>query len=323
MTTELTVPKTLREAIVYYANPKVCHDLLVAIRFPNGVACVHCGDMTNVKFMESVQRFKCYGCRKQFSIKAGTVLEDSPIPLTKWLPAFWLLTSAKNGISSCELGRSLGVTQKSAWFMLHRIRHILATGTFEKLTGTVEADETYNGGLERNKHSDKKLKAGRGTVGKSIVIAVLERSADEGKPSKVRTKVAKDTSAKTLTGLVAKNVETGSAVYTDAHKSYRGLSEKYVHGFIDHAVEYANGAVHTNGLENYFSLLKRTLKGTYVAVEPFHLTKYIDEQAYRFNTRKMTDADRFLFVLGMVAGKRLTYEELTSAFYAYYDEVMP
>jgi transposase-like protein len=323
MTTELTVPKTLRDAIVYYADQKVCHDLMVAIRFPSGLCCVHCGDMTNVKFMESVQRFKCYGCRKQFSIKAGTVLEDSPISLTKWLPAFWLLTSAKNGISSCELGRSLGVTQKTAWFMLHRIRHILATGTFEKMNGTVEADETYIGGLERNKHSDKKLKAGRGTVGKSIVIAVLERSADEGKPSKVRTKVAKDTSAKTLTGLVANNVAEGSAVYTDAHKSYRGLSEQFVHQFIDHAVEYASGAVHTNGLENYFSLLKRTLKGTYVAVEPFHLTKYIDEQAFRFNSRKLTDAERFIAALRMASGQRLTYDDLTSAFYAYYNEVLP
>jgi transposase-like protein len=323
MTSELKVPKNLREAIIFYADPKRCHELLTAIRFPSGVCCVHCGDTASVRFMESVQRFKCYSCRKQFSIKAGTVLEDSPIPLTKWFPAFWLLTSAKNGISSYELGRSIGVTQKSAWFMLHRIRYVMETGTFEKLAGTCEADETYIGGLEKNKHENKKLKAGRGTVGKSIVVAVLERSETIGKSSKVRTKVAPDTSRETLHGLVKSNVETGSAIYTDAHKSYQGLSAEFVHDFVDHAVQYACGAVHTNGLENYFSLLKRTLRGTYVAVEPFHLTKYIDEQAYRFNTRGLTDAQRFVAVLSMVAGRRLTYDELTSECVEYFRQAIP
>lgn len=322
METELTVPKTLRDAIIQFADPKVCHNLLVAIRFPNGVVCQHCGTVGTAKFMESVQRFKCYSCRKQFSIKSGTVLEDSPVSLTKWFPAFWLLTSAKNGISSCELARSLGVTQKTAWFMLHRIRHILETGTFEKISGTSEADETYIGGLEKNKHSDKKLRAGRGTVGKSIVVAVLDRSEAKGS-SKVRNKVVADTSKDTLQGLVKANVESGSAVYTDAHKSYRGLSPEFVHEFVDHALEYARDAVHTNGLENYFSLLKRTLKGTYVAVDGWHLCKYIDEQAFRFNTRDMNDAQRFLAVLGMATGKRLTYDELTSACVAYFAEVLP
>jgi transposase-like protein len=322
MESTITVPKTLREAIIYYSNLKVCHDLIVSIRFPNGIACVHCGDMTNVKFMESVQRFKCYGCRKQFSTKSGTVLEDSPISLTKWLPCFWLLTNAKNGISSCEVSRALGVTQKTAWFMLHRIRHILATGTFEKMRGTVEADETYIGGLERNKHNDKKLKAGRGTVGKSIVTAVLERNTS-GTHSRVRTNVAKNTSQETLHGIVKNNVETGSEVFTDAHKSYRGLSEEFKHEFIDHAITYAMGSVHTNGLENYFSLLKRTLRGTYVSVEPFHLKAYLDEQSHRFNCRKMTDAERFINTLAMATGKRLKYDELTKAYESYYAEILP
>jgi transposase-like protein len=273
--------------------------------------------------MESVQRFKCYSCRKQFSIKSGTVLEDSPIPLTKWFPAFWLLTSAKNGISSYELHRALGVTQKSAWFMLHRIRYVLETGKFEKLTGTVEADETYIGGLERNKHNDKKLRAGRGTVGKAIVVAVLERSSEVGKTSKVRTKVAQNTTRETLHGLVKSNVQSGSNVYTDAYKSYRGLSAEFEHEFVDHAVKYVSGAVHTNSLENYFSLLKRTLRGTYVAVEPFHLTKYIDEQAYRFNTRDLNDSQRFVLALAKVAGRRLTYEQLTMACVEYFAKTIP
>jgi transposase-like protein len=149
MGTELTVPQTLREAIIYYADPKVCVELMVAIRWPDGVVCPHC-ESKNVKYMDSVQRFKCYGCRKQFSVKVGTILEDSPISLSQWLPAFWLLTSAKNGISSYELSRSLGVTQKTAWFMLHRIRHILKTGTFTRLEGTCEADETFIGGKAKN-----------------------------------------------------------------------------------------------------------------------------------------------------------------------------
>ena len=319
---DITIPKTLRDAIVYYSDAKRCHDLLVAIRFPDGIRCLHCGSAKNVKFMESVQRFKCYDCRKQFSIKVGTILEDSPVPLTKWIPAFWLLTSARNGISSCELARSLGVTQKTAWFMLHRIRHIVQTGTFEKLSGSVEADETYTRGLQKNKHESKKLKAGRGTVGKCIVIAVLEGST-VAKKSRVRTKVAPDTSRETLHSLLKSNVQPGSAIYTDAHKSYNGLSEQFVHEFVHHAVCYAKDAVQTNGLENYFSLLKRTLRGTYISVEPFHLTRYVDEQAYGFNTRDLNDAQRFLVALNMVTGSHLTYEELTSGCTRYFGQVIP
>ncbi|HEY3329117.1 MAG TPA: IS1595 family transposase [Capsulimonadaceae bacterium] len=321
MSTETTVPTTLREAIIHFSDPKVCHDLLLATRFPNGVCCVHCGAV-GPKFMESVQRFKCYSCRKQFSLKTGTVLEDSPIPLTKWFPAFWLLTSAKNGISSYELHRALGVTQKTAWFMLHRIRHIFATGTFEKLAGVVEADETFIGGLEKNKHKDKKSSGTQGGAGKSVVLGILERSSAH-KVSQVRVKLGVDRSKDTLHNLLGSNIEQGSTLYTDAHKGYMGISAMFAHDFIDHAVTYAKGAVHTNGMENYWSLMKRTMKGTYTHCEPFHLTKYIDEQAYRFNTRSETDGDRFVDALSQVSGKRLTYEALTSSHEAYYDEFMP
>lgn len=313
MSTELAIPKTLREAIIHYSDTKVCHDLMVSIRFPNGMCCVHCGDTKNVKFMESVQRFKCYSCRKQFSLKTGTVLEDSPIPFTKWLPAFWLLTSGKNGISSYELHRALGVTQKTAWFMLHRIRHILATGTFEKLAGTVEADETFVGGKEKNKHSNKKLRQGRGAVGKTIVAGVLERSTDPRGTSRVMADIIPNTKKKTLQALVTDRVETGSIIYTDSLQSYSDLSQEFIHDFVDHAIQYAKGAVHTNGMENFWSLLKRGLKGTYISVKGWHLEKYIDEQAFRFNTRKDTDADRFLAALRLATGRRLTYEELIGA----------
>jgi len=323
MGNELTVPKTLREAIIHYSNEQTCHDLMVAIRFPNGLACVHCGDTKSVKYLETVKRFKCYSCRKQFSLKTGTVLEDSPISFTKWLPAFWLLTSAKNGISSCELARSLGVTQKTAWFMLHRIRHIMQTGTFEKMSGAVEADETFIGGLEKNKHESKKLHAGRGPVGKTIVLGVLERAEDEEAKSQVRAKVIQDRAEKTLKAEIKKEVTAFSELYTDAWKGYRGLSPEYIHKFVDHAVNYAIGQVHTNGLENFWTLLKRCLKGTYISVEPFHLFRYLDEQVFRFNNRGENDRGRFLLALGSIGGKRLTYAELTKSYEAYFDEVMP
>jgi transposase-like protein len=313
-------PKTLREAIIHYSDLKVCTDLMVQIRWPSGkVICPYCGK-GGAKFMESVQRFKCYGCKKQFSVKVGTVLEDSPIPLTKWLPAFWLLVSAKNGISSCELARSLGVTQKTAWFILHRIRHTLKIGTFEKMSGTVEVDETYLGGLEKNKHKGKKLNAGRGAVGKAVIAATLERGDGEGKHSRVQTAHIKDTDKQTLQGLVKANVEQGTTVYTDSHSGYQGLSAEFIHEFVNHAVEYARGAVSTNGLENYFSLLKRTVKGTYVSIDGWHLAKYMDEQAFRFNTRRSGDYTRFLVVLGLMVGKRLTFDTLVNSGKEYFEQ---
>jgi hypothetical protein len=196
--------------------------------------------------------------------------------------------------------------------MDHRIRLAMKTGTFRKMEGTVEVDETFIGGLEKNKHSNKKLRQGRGTVGKAIVQGVIERG-QPGQKSRVAAKVVKGTDAKTLQGNVQKYVVTGSYVYTDAHAGYSCLSAKFVHDFIDHAVTYAKGLVHTNGMENFWALLKRGLKGTYVAVMPFHLDRYVDEQAFRFNEREGSDADRFVKVLSQVAGRRLTWDELTAS----------
>lgn len=237
-------------------------------------------------------------------------MEDSPIGLDKWLSAMWLIAGAKNGISSCEIARALGITQKSAWFLLHRIRLAMQTGTFEKMGGTVECDETFIGGLSKNMH--KKVReakiTGPGGCGKAIVMGLLER---HGEDSKVRTKVVLDRSQETMQGTVREHVECGSEVMTDAYRSYLGLNDEYVHQFVDHAEEYVRGNVHTNGIENFWSLLKRSIKGTYVSVEPFHLFRYLDEQSFRFNERKGKDADRFLGVVKNVVGKRLTYEELT------------
>jgi transposase-like protein len=334
MTSELKVPTTLQQAILLFSDPKVCHDYMVGWRWGGEVVCPRCGSANVGELVKTRLVWNCKGCKKQFSVKVGTIFEDSPLKLSTWLPAVWLITNAKNGVSSHELHRALGVTQKTAWFMLHRIRYAMQQGSFEKMSGTVEADETFIGGLEKNKHEDKKLHAGRGPVGKTIVLGVLERAEktdpeeaaaeDKDAPkSQVRAKVIQNRAEKTLQAEIKKEVSAFSELYTDAWKGYRGLSPDYIHKFVDHAVNYAIGKVHTNGLENFWTLLKRCLKGTYISVEPFHLFRYLDEEVFRFNNRGENDGGRFSLVMESVSGKRLTYEELTSSYLAYYDEVLP
>jgi len=249
----------------------------------------------------------CLGCRKQFSVKVGTIFEDSPIGLDKWLVAMWMLANCKNGVSSYEVSRAIKVTQRTAWFMLHRIRHAQHNGSINKMTGTIEADETFIGGKARNMHADKRAEKihGRGPMGKAIVFGLLDRET-----GKVRTSVVSGRRKSHLHREIRENVEAGSELNTDALKSYEGLNE-FTHKVVDHAEEYVNGTVHTNRLENFWSLLKRAIKGTYVSVEPFHLVRYLDEQSFRYNERHHTDAERFAKVLCSVRGKRLTYDALT------------
>jgi len=234
-------------------------------------------------------------------------MEDSPISLDKWLCAFWLIANAKNGISSYELHRSLGVTQKTAWFMLHRIRLAMQSGSIEKFSGRVEADETYIGAKARFMHKNKRT-GKTGMVGKTAVLGLLERGTEGA--SRVRCKVLKRTRVSDLDPAIRENVEKGAEVMTDKLSSYYELSDEYVHQVIDHAVSYAEGHVHTNGLENFWSLLKRGIRGTYVNVEPFHLFRYLDEQAFRFNERKDNDAGRFVKAVAGVLGKGLRYSSL-------------
>jgi transposase-like protein len=302
--------KTLREAIIHFAHFENCKSLMMKLRWPDGkVKCPHCGS-EHVAYLAKNRVWKCYSNHPQpkFSLKTGTIFEDSPLGLDKWLPALWLVVNCKNGISSCELARDLGVTQKTAWFMAHRLRFALKEGGFGLLSGEVEADETFIGGKARNMHVGKRQRRITGTGGKdkTVVMGILERGG------KVRTAVVSNRKKKAVQAEVRKHVEAGSALYTDALLSYDGLASDYAHQVIDHAVQYVDGQVHTNGLENFWSLLKRGISGTYVSVEPFHLFRYLDEQTFRFNNRnEMNDSERFVLALSQITGKRLTYEHLT------------
>jgi transposase-like protein len=300
-------PTTLQEANVYFSDPANCREFLIARRWPNGVTCPRCGS-AGVVFQPKYNRWQCssHHDRRQFTSKTGTIMEDSPIGLDKWLMAMWQVVNCKNGISSYEVHRAIGITQKSAWFMDHRIRFALGIGPGNKFSGQIEADETYIGGKARNMHPEKRARkiTGAGGKDKTAVMGILERGG------KVRTKVIDNTKKKTLQSEIREHVLAGSALFTDALKSYEGLNE-FQHEVVDHAVEYVRGEVHTNGLENFWSLVKRGVNGTYISVEPFHLFRYLDEQAFRYNNRKMTDGDRFDIVVRQIVGKRLTWDQLT------------
>jgi transposase-like protein len=308
-------PTTLQEAIVFFDDPENCDQFMIAIRWADGkVRCPHC-DSDKVVYLKKQRRWKCYGKhpKAQFSLKVGTIFEDSPLGLDKWLPAAWLICNCKHGISSYELSRDLKVTQKSTWFMLHRIRVAMQTGSFKKLSGEVEADETFIGGKVSNMHTREQQKLTRdgrqrrGVVGKAIVSGLLDRITKEA-----RVKVMANVRAYHIRTNIIENVEKGSTIYTDALRSYRNTPvDGYVHEFIDHTEAYVKARIHTNGLENFWSLFKRTLRGTYVSVETFHLQAYADEQCFRFNERKTSDFERFALVMMQVVGRRMTYKELT------------
>ena len=312
-------PKTLQETIQYFSEFEHCRVFMTALRWPDGkVRCPRC-DSEKVKYLNNARVYWCAGNHPspKFSLKVGTVFEDSPIPLEKWLPATWMLVNDKNGISSWELHRALGVTQKTAWFMLHRIRAAMKDGGFVKLGGTdggpVEVDETFVGGKLINMHKDKKVRynARGGSHGKTVVMGLLDRDLRQ-----VRAKIIPNVKRDTLQSEVLNEVQHGSKVYTDEHVGYDNLHQQFVHDVVNKVQGYVRGQVHVNGVENFWSLLKRTLRGTYVAVEPYHLQRYVDEQVFRFNNRAtrdnpLNDSDRFVLALSQIVGKRLTYKEVT------------
>ncbi len=303
-------PKTLLSAVRFFADPENCRQFMIAMRWPTGVKCPRCGSK-EVSYLAKAGVWKCRGKHdaQKFSAKVGTIMEDSPIGLDKWLPAIWLIVNCKNGVSSYEVHRALGVTQKTAWFLLHRIRLAMQDKSTDKMSGEVEADETFIGGLARNMHKNKREKkiTGTGGKGKAVVMGLLERHG------KVRVAHVPDTQKGTLHEQINTHVVPGSEVFTDEYISYRGLNPEYVHKVINHAERYVDGKIHTNGIENFWSLLKRTIKGTYVSVEPFHLFRYLDEQSFRFNERRATDGWRFMEAVRSIVGKRLTYKHLIGA----------
>jgi transposase-like protein len=306
-------PKTLQQAIVHFANPDNCIAYMVGRRWPDGVVkCPTCGsDKVTFIAKRRVWQCKTRHAKCQFSVKVGTIMEDSPIPLDKWLMVMWMIANCRNGVSSHEIARSLDITQKSTWFMLHRIREAMrakdmGTKIGSNEGGEVEVDESFIGGKPRNMHQSRRLAIGQADH-KTAVVGMFDRETRE-----IRAKVVPNVKRETLQKEILKNVKYGSAVYTDEAVAYDTLKRKYIHDTVNHSVTYVKGRVHTNSLENFWSLLKRNLAGTYVAVEPFHLDRYIDEQAFRFNNRvNVTDAQRFSKVAQQVLGRRLTYAQLT------------
>jgi len=306
-------PQTLLSAVRYFADLDVCNLYMRKIKWPNGrIVCPECGS-DRIGEIASRHLLRCKDCRKQFSHKVGTIFEDSPLGLDKWFVAVWCIANCRNGISSHELGRALGVTQKTAWFMLHRIRLAMECKSFDQFDGPAEADTSYVGGLAENMHAKRREKVikGRGAVGKTAVHGIVQRGIGDD-PSQVRAAVIGSETETSLLREVRRNVRHGAAIYTDEAKAYGMLCMTHAHKTVDHSECYVNGEAHTNGAENFWSLLKRALKGTYIAVSPFHLFRYVEEQAFRFNNRLKSDFERFHKALFQVVGKRLTYRQLAA-----------
>lgn len=304
-------PGTEVEAHRLLSTPEAGHELFVSLRWPSGVCCPHCGSL-RVGYLKAQRRWKCYEghARPQFSAKTGTIFEDSPITLDLWMLAVWKIVNTKNGITSVKLAKDLGVSQKTAWFMDHRIRLALRAGSFEMIEGgEVEIDETFVGGKGRNMHLAKRREVfqGRGTVHKTPVMGMLSRSS-----GRVVAMVVGDISTRTLQGAIFRFVAAGTSIFTDGHSGYRQLPRLlYRHKTVDHhRGQYVDGRAHTNSIESFWNLLKRTLR-TYIQVSRRHLWRYVDEQVFRFNTRKLTDGERFVQAVDQTIGCRTTYAEVT------------
>jgi transposase-like protein len=313
---ETQFPTNLLEATRYFADQDVCVQFVASLRWPDGPVCPTCGGRDH-SYLTTRRVWKCKNkdCRRQFSVKVGSIFEDSAIPLDKWLVSIWLIANSKNGISSYELHRAIGITQKSAWFVLHRVRLAMQTRSWLRQDGIVEADETYVGGKAGNMH--KRVKANKkrdntGKVAKTVVAVTLERGTDD-KPSQVNAQVLQNDSVHSIRAHVRTRVAQGATLYTDGHAAYGGLKHEFSHAEVNHIDEYVRGQVHTNGIENFWALLKRGIHGTYVQIAPEHVSRYVDERVFTFNNRDLTDFGRFALVLHRVAGRRLTYAKLTRA----------
>src|SRR5215469_14574589 len=308
-------PETLQEAIAYFSDPERCFQYAVKLRWPDGkITCPRCGSDQH-SFISTRHIWFCKGCKKQFTLKVGTIFEDSPLGMDRWMIAVWMIANCKNGISSYEIARALGITQKSAWHMMHRVRLAMHNKDFVRMGGPgseVEVDETFIGGTARFMHSGRRRRVitERGVKDKTAVFGMLERGG------KVVAMVIPGRRKRHLQPEIRAHIAAKSAIYSDALMSYIGLNRDFAHQTIDHAERYVDGQVHTNGLENFWSLLKRGLKGTYISVEPFHLFRYADEQVFRFNNRAtkeefVSDLARFCRMMRHIANRRIMSQELT------------
>lgn len=301
-------PGTLLAAMRYY-DAETARAYITSIKWPDGPCCPKCGSV-NVAEIPTRARFRCRerGCRTQFSLITGTIMESTHLRLDQWIAAVWMIANCRNGVSSCEIARTIGCKQQSAWHLLHRVRHILAPETEGQFKGEVEADETFVGGLFKFMSESRRKRAennGRPN-GKSVVHAMKERET-----GMIRAEVIPAAKLEYVRDAVMENVAEGSTLYTDSARVYDWAAQVYKHETVNHNVEYVRGRCHTNGLENYFNCLRRGLKGTYIKAHHEHLTAYVNEQTYRFNRRKDSDWQRFDRAMRQIVGKRLTYKELT------------
>lgn len=309
--------KTLTEAIRHFSNDQTCIDTVAQMRWPDGVpVCPHCGVVENGRkhyWLKTQKRWKCYSCRQQFSVKVGTIFEDSALKLDVWLIGLWMLTNCKNGVSSYELARATGIAQKSAWFVLQRLRYTLQQTDPRPMgsPGPVEVDECHFGPTPRTMHASRRAKlriAENGNVLKTPIMGMIDRSTRE-----VRAMVVPNVKRETLQALILKHCGFATKIYTDQWVGYEGLdATRFIHKTVNHTKEFVRGEVSTQAIENFWSCLKRTLQGTYIAVEAYHLDLYLSEQIFRFNNRLgKHDGERFSKALSMINGKRLTWNRLT------------
>jgi transposase-like protein len=294
---------SLYQLMEAFPDEQSCHDHLRAILWSNGEYCPHCGHDVIYKFSDK-RTFKCAQCRQRFSIKVNTIFHDTKLPLRKWFVAIWMITSHKKGVASTKLAKDLRISQKSAWFMLHRLRHAARTRSFSRpLDGTIEADESFFGGKEKNKHRVKRTPNANGPDGKVIVFGALERGGE------LRTKPIDNISEARKEATFS--VKPGATLVTDEHRVYRGLNRRYTHHTVRHgAGEYVRDeTIHVNGIEGVWSLFKRQIYGIHHWVSPKHLQKYLGEMTWRYNRRDLDEGDRVNEFMTRVHG-RLTYRAL-------------